>query len=156
MADETVTHRDQAAFHVHEMGRALQPDLPEWESEDAGPYRTSCRYLAIAAHRRSITSCVPVAIEMIARRLAEADGETWPECSRRIDLNDPRRFSLAAQRRQRYRHLARVAHSAAMNYYELGTDDEVYRQAVISDARLQVEQDKRIVSEMRSQMGVSE
>lgn len=154
MADETVTHKDLAAFHLYALGRAVDPELPEWDSDAAGPHRTSCRYIVNLAHRKTILSCVLVAVEKIAAALAQADGETWPECSRRIDIADPHRFALAASRRQRYRHLARVAHSAAMNYYELGTDDEAYRQTVLTDARVTVQNDKQLVAAMRASVGV--
>jgi hypothetical protein len=157
MADETVTHRDLAAFHVFEMGRILDPELPEWDSDAAGPHRTSCRYIINLAHRRTIGSCVSVAIEKIAEKLASADGETWPDCNRAIkpELPELSRLAIAASRRQRYRHLARIAHAAAMNYYELGTDDEAYRQTLLTDAHVTHQHDKQLLATMRASIGVS-
>lgn len=157
MADsETNTHRNSAAFHLFEMGRDYDPHRPEWDSEPAGTLRTEYRYLVQLAHRRSQSSCVLVAIEKIAATLAVADGLIWPRCDNNIstDRADLQKLAMAAQRRQRYRHVARLVHSELMNYYELGTDGEDYRQNVIMESQLQVVQDKQIVSEHRRAIGV--
>lgn len=156
MADETVTHKELAAFHIYEMGREIDPELPAWDATAAGPYRTSCRYIVHMAHRKTILSCALVAVEKIAAALAQADGETWPDCSRAIkpELPEVNRLAIAASRRQRYRHLARLAHSTLMNYYELGTDDDAYRATVLTEARIQQQQDAQTVAAMRATVGV--
>lgn len=159
MADENrnTSHRDLAAFHCFEMARDYNPNLPEWDSDDAAQRRTEYRYLIHAAHRRSQPSCVLVAIEKIACALAVAEGQTWPACDRAIaaDRTPLQRLAIQAQRRQRFRHLARIAHSHFVNYYELGTDDEDYRQSIIDDAQLQEQLDKKCVAEHRRQIGVT-
>lgn len=149
--DDFTTHRDLAAFHCFEMARDYNPHLPEWDSDDAAQRRTEYRYLITAAHRRSRSSCVLVAIERIAGVLAVADGEAWPACNRAIkpELPELQRLAIAASRRQRYRHLARLVHADLMNYYELGTDGEDYRMDVIAVATLQMDEDKRIVGQQR-------
>ncbi len=157
MADEKIPqHKDLAAFHAYELGREYDPERPDFASDAAGQRRTEYRYLIQLAHRRSQSSCVLVAIERIAASLAIADGEPWPACNRAINPERPelQRQAIAAQRRQRYRHLARIVHSEVMNYYELGTDNEDYRQHVIEASALQVMQDKQLVSAQRKSIGL--
>lgn len=157
MADDTIAqHNNLAAFHTYEMGRADNPELPAWDSDEAAQRRTEYRYLIQLAHRRSQSSCVLVAIERIAASLAITDGEPWPACNRAIspDRTDLQRLAISASRRQRYRHLARVVHAELMNYYELGTEDEASRQQTIAIAALQMAEDKRVMMEQRQMFGL--
>jgi hypothetical protein len=157
MADDTLAqdHKELAAFHTYELGRTYDPQRPEWFADGAGQRRTEYRYLIQLAHRRSQAACVLTCIERIAASLAIADGEQWPACDRKAgSLPDSARAARAAATRQRYRHLARIVHAETMNYYELGTDDELYRQHVIEEAKRQMAEDKRIVSEQRQAIGI--
>lgn len=149
--DPITTHRELAAFHCYESQRETHSELPEWSSDEAGVYRTEYRFLITAARRRADQSCMLVAIEKIAVALATAEGEIWPMCNRAVhpDLPDDQREAIGAQRRQRYRHLARLAHSTVMNYYELGTDDDAYRQHIISEANAQLAADRATMARMR-------
>lgn len=137
-------HLDLAAFHLYESGRAYDPERPSWDSDAAGSLRTSTRYITRMAHRRGMPSTTLVAIERLAVAFALADGEVWPDCTRGLHaIPEPQRKAMSASRRQRYRHLARIAHAELMNYYELGQEDERMRGDIIHQAMRQHHEDTK-------------
>lgn len=144
VSEDASKHLELAAFHLYEAGRDHAPEIPEWSSDAAGHERTDCRFRITAAHRKGILSCILVAIERLAGSFAVADGEKWPDCNRAVSPNLPQvqQLAIAANRRQRYRHLARIAHAEIQNYYELGVDSEDVRQAIIDSARTRFASDK--------------
>lgn len=148
-------HLELAAFHLHEASRQHLPDLPSWESDHAA--RMDARYRAMGAHRRSIESCRFVAVERVAAALALLDGEPWPACTRALSplLPPAHRAATAAQRRQRYRHEARIIVAEVCGYYEVKTEDtEDLRQLVIIDARRQRTDDAGVVATWRERVNL--
>ena len=148
-------HLERAAFHLYEAGREFRVEQHEWDADEAGDARTDCRYRMRLAERKGIPTVPLAAIEVLAATLAVADGEVWPACRRAINpaWPDAQQRAIAASRRQRYRHLARLAHADLMRFYELGTESETERHDIIRRALAQHADDAVILKAWRRQIG---
>lgn len=150
---EASIHLERAAFHLHEAARLTYAlGLPDWADPDERAHRADARYRITGAHRRGIDSCRMVVVERIAASLAVLDGERWPACNRAINPNMDRaqRDSIAASRRQRYRHLARHVVAEVSAYYEMGTDTQEQREQIVEKAKAGLAQDTATVNAWRN------
>lgn len=156
---EASNHLELAAFHLY---MAAQPrhdsPLPAWDSKEAEDMRREHRYLANGALKRGDKMARLAVIERVAIVLATANGDIWPSCDNLLvrDLSPERRAVLAAMRRQRYRHQARLVTARVARFYEVDQDTPLKLAQVADDAKVQQEKDAKLVAEYRGKVGSGE
>ncbi|NBR87826.1 MAG: hypothetical protein EB141_06165 [Verrucomicrobia bacterium] len=159
VALEASQHLELAAFHLYQATQVQHTEpLPSWDSDDAKDMRVDARYRAAGAHKRSRSVARAAVVERVAVVLAVANGDMWPSCDNQIHrgLSVERRAVLAAMRRQRYRHQARIVCAEVSRFYEIDQDSPGALEAIVLKARQQQDADSKIVSAYRSRVGRGE
>lgn len=145
---------DAIARELYAQERTEHPsrNLPPWPQANR-VLRADARYRAQAAHHRSSPTIKAVLVEELARTLAMADGFIWPACESRTEqICAPEEYcAIVAQRRQRYRHNARLVITAHDQYLDTNAtnEPEEMRQAVILRAKHQQLEDVHAVQEWK-------
>lgn len=156
---EASQHLELAAFHLYlaEQIRHDQP-LPDWDSDDASDMRTDARYRAKGAHKRGDKTARLAVVERVAVILAVANGDIWPDCDNQISrgLSVERIAALAAMRRQRYRHQARLVCAEVARFYEIDPDTPESLQRMVEAGRKYQDADTKTVSAYRGRIGRGE
>lgn len=133
---------DVIAAGLYEAERAEHPSRHPQSWDLAGPVmRADARYRAIAAHLRGNPRVKAVLVEVLAQTLATADGFIWPSCDARTTqiMSDREYAATVAQRRQGYRHKARLALAAVNKYLDLDAfaQTEETRDQILAQAHTQ-------------------
>lgn len=156
---EASQHLELAAFHLYHATQIDHADpLPSWDSEAAKDMRVDARYRAVGAHKRSRAVARAAVIERVAVVIATANGDIWPKCDNQIHRGLPveRIAVLAAMRRQRYRHQARIVCAEVSRFYEIDQDTPESLEAMVLNARKQQDADQKIVSAYKGRVGRGE
>jgi len=155
-AYETACWLEDVAEGLYEAGRVAHPERPPYAEADR-TQRADARYRAQGAHQRSDPSVKAVLVERIAQTLALADGFIWPSCEARTRqiMSELEYAATVAQRRQAYRHKARLVittHDSYLDVHAVGQPVE-HRAAILAAAQAQQDRDVETVKAWRRSVG---
>ena len=146
---------EQCAHALYQAERAQFPDrnLPDWDQANHH-MRADARYRATAAHMRGNPTVKAALVERLAMTLALADGYVWPGLANRerpSPLPADQAAAMQAQRRQGYRHQARLVITAVHNYLDVDApaEPEEIRSAILASAKVQQQADVASVNQWK-------